>query len=202
MFMRKFWHLFICTASIISLTAFLVVGCGRDDSSDSDKNKMNGQANGEIQPSDNEETKDQTNQESQIDPADKTADDAVETARKVTIYYVDDQTADIVSKSVEIHDEYDIWDALKASGILTEDCELLSLTVNEAEKKMDLDFNSAVGDRVRSMGTTGETEIVGCIINTYLEAYGCEGIRLTEEGQAFETSHGADLDGYSGKITF
>ena len=115
---------------------------------------------------------------------------------------MDAQTAEIVSESVEIHDEYDIWDALKENGILTEDCELLSLTVNEAEKKIDLDFNSAVGDRVRSMGTTGETEIVGCIINTYLEAYGCEGIRLTEEGQAFETSHGADLDGYSGKVTF
>ena len=118
------------------------------------------------------------------------------------MYYVDDQTAEIVSKSVEVHDEYDIWNALKGSGILTDDCELLSLTVNEAEKKMDLDFNSAVGDRVRSMGTTGETEIVGCIINTYLEAYGCEGIRLTEEGQAFVTSHGADFDGYSGKVTF
>ena len=50
--------------------------------------------------------------------------------------------------------------------------------------------------------TTGGTEIVGCIINTYLEAYGCEGIRLTEEGQAFVTSHGAGLDGYSGKVTF
>lgn len=200
--MKKFWSSFICAVLIISLTVFTVTGCRRDDSGDSDKDKTDGQANEEIQPSDNEEAEDQTDQEDQSDPADKTEGDAVETARNVTIYYVDDQTADIVSKSVEIHDEYDIWDALKESGILTEDCELLNLTVNEAEKKMDLDFNSAVGDRVRSMGTTGETEIVGCIINTYLEAYGCEGIRLTEEGQVFETSHGADLDGYSGKITF
>ena len=129
-------------------------------------------------------------------------DEPADTLRQVSVYCVDDQTAEIVSKSVEVHDEYDIWNALKGSGILTDDCELLSLTVNEAEKKMDLDFNSAVGDRVRSMGTTGETEIVGCIINTYLEAYGCEGIRLTEEGQAFVTSHGADFDGYSGKVTF
>ena len=91
---------------------------------------------------------------------------------------------------------------MKESGLLTEDCELLNLNVNEAEKKMDLDFNSATGERIRSMGTTGETQIIGCIINTYLEAYGCEGIRLTEEGQVLQTSHGANFDGYSGKMTF
>ena len=108
----------------------------------------------------------------------------------------------MTGKSVEIRDEYDIWNALIESGILTEECELLSLNVNEAEKKMDLDFNSATGDRIRSMGTTGETQIIGCIINTYLEAYSCDGIRLTQEGQAFVTSHGANFDGYSGKMTF
>lgn len=193
--MKRFWSFLICMVMIMCLTLFLVTGC----SGNSDREKEDGQANEEIQMPDNGETQDQSDQ---IDPGDKTAGDAAETVRTVSIYYVDDQTAEIVSKSVEINDEYDIWEALKENGILTEDCELLSLTVNEAEKKIDLDFNSAVGERVRSMGTTGETEIVGCIINTYLEAYGCEGIRLTEEGQAFETSHGADLDGYSGKVTF
>lgn len=193
--MKRFWSFLICMVMIMCLTLFLVTGC----SGNSDREKKDGQANEEIQMPDNEETQDQTDQ---IDPGDKTAGDVAEMVRTVSIYYVDDQTAEIVSKSVEINDEYDIWEALKENGILTEDCELLRLTVNEAEKKIDLDFNSAVGERVRSMGTTGETEIVGCIINTYLEAYGCEGIRLTEEGQAFETSHGADLDGYSGKVTF
>lgn len=200
--MKKFWSSFICTVLIISLTVFMVTGCRRDYSGDSDKDKTDEQANEEIQPSDNEEAENWTDQKNQSDSDDETVGDEMESARKVTIYYVDDQIANIVSKGVEIHDEYDIWEALKESRILTEDCELLSLTVNEAEKKMVLDFNSAVGDRVRSMGTTGETEIVGCIINTYLEAYGCEGIRLTEEGQTFETSHGADFDGYSGKIIF
>lgn len=200
--MKKFWRSFICMTLVMCLTLFLFTGCSGSDSGDSDKGKADGHTNEEVQTPDNEETQDQTDLEEQGDQGDKTAGDVVDTVRKVSIYYVDDQTAEIVSKSVEIRDEYDIWDALKESGILTENCELLSLTVNEAEKKMDLDFNSAVGDRVRSMGTTGETEIVGCIINTYLEAYGCEGIRLTEEGQAFQTSHGADLDGYSGKFTF
>lgn len=197
--MKKFWRFFISTVMIICLTVFLLTGCGGE----ADKEKEDEQRKEEVQKPEDEEVKDQNEQQNvQADSEDQAMDEPADTLRQVSVYYVDDQTAEIVSKSVEVHDEYDIWNALKGSGILTDDCELLSLTVNEAEKKMDLDFNSAVGDRVRSMGTTGETEIVGCIINTYLEAYGCEGIRLTEEGQAFVTSHGADLDGYSGKVTF
>ena len=72
--------------------------------------------------------------------------------------------------------------------------------MNESEKKIDLEFNKATGDRIRNMGTTGETEILACIINTYLDAYECDGIKLREEGEPLETSSGANFDGYSSKI--
>lgn len=196
--MKKYWRFLIYAIMVLCMSLFSITGCGKAGKEGTDKKNTEEQA-AEAVESPNEE--EMGNQSEQPVTSDEPVDDTAE-GRIITVYYVDAQTAEIVSESVEIHDEYDIWDALKENGILTEDCELLSLTVNEAEKKIDLDFNSAVGDRVRSMGTTGETEIVGCIINTYLEAYGCEGIRLTEEGQAFETSHGADLDGYSGKVTF
>lgn len=119
-----------------------------------------------------------------------------------TVYYADDQTAEITWKDVEVSNEYEVWEALKETGILTDDCELLSLKVNEDENTLDLDFNSATGDRIRSMGTTGETEIIGCIINTYLETYSANGIKLTEEGQPLETSHDADMGGYNGMMSF
>ena len=196
--MKKYWRFLICAIMVLCMSLFSITGCGKAGKEDTDKKNTEEQAAEAVESPNEEET---GNQSEQPVTSDEPVDDTAE-GRIITVYYVDAQTAEIVSESVEIHDEYDIWDALKENGILTEDCELLSLTVNEAEKKIDLDFNSAVGDRVRSMGTTGETEIVGCIINTYLEAYGCEGIRLTEEGRTFETSHGADLDGYSGKVTF
>ena len=79
---------------------------------------------------------------------------------------------------------------------------VLERFLREEEKTIDLDFNSKLGDRVRSFGSTGETEIIGCLVNTYLDAYDCEGIQLTEEGQKFETSSGADFDGYTGRIEF
>ena len=196
--MKKYWRFLICAIMVLCMSLFSITGCGKAGKEDTDKKNTEERAAEAVESPNEEET---GNQSDQPVTSDEPVDDTAE-GRIITVYYVDAQTAEIVSESVEIHDEYDIWNALKENGILTEDCELLSLTVNEAEKKIDLDFNSAVGDRVRSMGTTGETEIVGCIINTYLEAYGCEGIRLTEEGRTFETSHGADLDGYSGKVTF
>ena len=197
--MKKFWRFFISTVMIICLTVFLLTGC----SGEADKEKEDGQRKEEVQKTEDEELKDQNEQQNvQADPEDQATDEPADTLRQVLVYYVDDQTAEVTGKSVEIQNERDIWNALIENGILTEDCELLSLSISEGEKKIDLDFNAATGDRIRSMGTTGETQIIGCIVNTYLEAYGCDGIRLTEEGQPLQTSHGANYDRYSGMVAF
>lgn len=105
-------------------------------------------------------------------------------------------------KTITVKTEYDIWKALQGNGILTEGCQLLSFKVNEETHLIDLDFNAATGEYIRSMGTTGEIQIIGCIINTYLETYDCDGIKLTEEGKVLQTSHGANYDGYSGIMSF
>lgn len=133
--------------------------------------------------------------------ADKEEQDADDGLRSVTVYYVDDLSGVVVGKTAEIRDEFGIWDVLKDRGILTDDCELLSIKLN-SDETMDLDFNHATAERINSMGTTGETEIIGCIVNTYLEAYDCTGIRLLEEGKEFISSHGAEFGGYTGRIEF
>lgn len=121
---------------------------------------------------------------------------------KPGVYYVDDITGEIMGKTITVKTEYDIWKALQGNGILTEGCQLLSFKVNEETHLIDLDFNAATGEYIRSMGTTGEIQIIGCIINTYLETYDCDGIKLTEEGKVLQTSHGANYDGYSGIMSF
>lgn len=182
---------------MLALSFSLVTGCGSREASEepaAENEAENTENQPETEPTDGEEES----------PAGEDGTDNGESqpeTRSVNVYYVDDQTAEVTSKSVEIADENDIWAALQESGILTDDCQLLSLNVNEQDGTMELDFNKATGDRVRSMGTTGETEIVGCIVNTYLEAYNCEGILLTEEGGTFESSH-ASYDGYSSAFTF
>lgn len=126
--------------------------------------------------------------------------DEEELERNVIVYYVDGQTAAIKKNSVKIKNEYDIWMELQNFGVVTEDCELLSLEINLNDKTLNLDFNSSTGDLIRNMGSTGEIEIIGCIVNTYLEAYDSNGIRLTEEGTSLETSHGGVIEGYCGYI--
>ena len=128
------------------------------------------------------------------------AKDNRQITKSVKIYYINEENGMLETKNAEISDEKDIWRQLQNTGIITEDCQLLEFSLNESEKKIDLDFNKTTGDRIRSMGTTGESEILACIINTYLDAYECDGIKLTEEGEPLETSSGADFNGYSSKI--
>lgn len=200
-FMKKHRCFLICMIMLLCVISIDITGCSKDGKKHTDELKIEEQQKDKDEPEELEiDISDQEEGDSSQTGQDLVTDSAQ--TRNITLYYVDDRTAEVTGKSVVIQDEYDIWEALQENGILTEDCELLSLQVNETEKKMDLDFNSATGDRIRSMGTTGEIQIIGCIINTYLEAYDCDGIRLTEEGQVLETSHAANFDGYSGKMTF
>ena len=185
---------------ILCLAAFTLAGCSRDqeenistETEELQEEDKTADIKENDEPAQTGAVSEETDTDIQIDNA---------AGKTATIYYVDAQTAEITTKTAEVQDEKDIWNILKEEGILSEDCEILSFKINDTDKKIDLDFNSATGDRIRSMGTTGETEIIGCIVNTYLETYNCDGIRLTEEGNALQTSSGADFDGYSGKITF
>ena len=184
---------------LLALSFSLVTGCGGE----TEKEPVAENQTDNVDQPETEEPKEEQNSEETPENVENSADgeENQSETRTVNIYYVDDQTAEITTKAVEIRDEYDIWAALQEAGILTDDCQLLSLNVNEQDRTMELDFNHATGDRVRSMGTTGETEIVGCIVNTYLEAYDCDKILLTEEGETFESSH-ASYDGYSSAFTF
>lgn len=204
--MRKSIVVKILAASLCLTTAILP-GCGDSrrvaDSTDvetEENSDRDSEPGSEEDKSDAvNENKADTSSENEPEVSQDTDENSTFTA---TVYYADDQTAEITWKDVEVSNEYEIWNALKETGILTDDCELLSLKVNKDDNTLDLDFNSATGDRIRSMGTAGETEIIGCIINTYLETYSANGIKLTEEGQPLETSHGADMSGYNEMMSF
>ena len=122
--------------------------------------------------------------------------------RTVKIYYIDEATDQVISKDVTIETADDIWSALKETNILSDECEMLSCNVDQKNKKIDIDLNASVGKRIRNMGTTGEMEIIGCIANTYLDAYECDKIKFTEEGHALETIHGARYDNYIERVVF
>lgn len=123
-------------------------------------------------------------------------------SHEAAVYYVDDNTGEVLTKTVETRNEDDVWKALQEVGILTDECQLISFDINKEKERINLDFNAETGKRIRSMGTTGEIQIIGCIVNTFLDTYGCNEIQLTEEGNLLDSSHGADYSGYMGYIAF
>lgn len=181
-------------AGIILLSVFLMAACGKKDADSTvEKNNTEPAVTHEMEvPEEQQDDTENVYSESETQ----------EESREVKIYYIDDSTAEPVSEVIMIKDENDIWSALQEKGILDDACKLLNFDVDQENGKIDLDFNAALGDRIRSFGTTGETEIIGCLINTYLDAYDCKEIRITEEGATLETSSGASFDGYSGRIEF
>ena len=94
--------------------------------------------------------------------------------------------------------EEKIWSLLQEKSVITPECGMNSFKVNEEEKTIDLDVDEGFGNYIRSMGTTGETEVLACVVNTYLDSFQCEKIKITEAGRTFETS-GAVLAGYMTK---
>lgn len=177
----------------ILLTTLLCVGCEKEKQNE--QSVENGQTDSDIGENDTAEPE---------EPGSETDDAAnvqeEEREKTIVVYYIDNETGEVAEKSLIVKNEMDIWVGLQETNILNEDCRLNSFIYNPEEKTVDLDFNQATGDRIRSMGTTGETEILGCLINTYLGAYNCEKIKITEEGKTFETAHGADYSSYVGRM--
>ena len=126
--MKQRWFFSLCMILVMSMSFVFVTGCGKNGKEDPDNIKTEEQDNDRDETQDNEQ--DEGNQEDPDDISEDPAGNNPQT-RTVTVYYVDDQTAEVTGKSVEIQYEYDIWNALIESGILTEECELLSLRSEE-----------------------------------------------------------------------
>lgn len=147
----------------------------------------------------NESTVDEQDKESaerpdEEAPDEEASEDVGEPAPEehtISLYYVDDATGEIAQKETTVTGDLGtgVCKALKEAKVLSEECDVISTFVNEEEKKMDLDVNSGFGEYVRGMGTTGSTQVIDCVVKTYLSAYGCEGLKLTENGNVFDTGH-------------
>lgn len=147
------------------------------------------------EPVKNEQEKEPIEQTDEIQ--DDLEDDRDEVEETLKIYYIDEATGEIISKEEKITGETAraILSELKEASVLSEECELEVQSVNEAEEKLDLSVNSGFGDYVRGMGTTGAEQVLECVVRTYSEAYDCDGVKLTEDGNPFDTGHTV-LSGY------
>lgn len=168
---------------LILFAAMLVFGgCGKEEEKQPEK-----------KPVQSEEVKDPIEDEQQDDLED---DDRKE-EQKLEVYYVDELTGEIAEKDEVITGELSeaIISKLKETAVLSQECEIEVISVNTSEEKMEIAVNSGFGEYIRSMGTTGESQVLECVVRTYSEAYDCDGVKITENGNPLETGH-AVFDGY------
>ena len=189
MYKRKLFYAMCC------LTVVLAIGCGKKDSTDT-KNPE------QVESQDTTKTDDKNKSDTKNDTEKK--DDKKEESEKtksvMKIYSINMGSGEIQTEDVETDslNEEKIWSLLQEKSVITPECGMNSFKVNEEEKTIDLDVDEGFGNYIRSMGTTGETEVLACVVNTYLDSFQCEKVKITEAGRTFETS-GAVLAGYMTK---
>lgn len=115
------------------------------------------------------------------------------------IYFMDKQTGEMICEEEKIEniDEFLVWEKLQEKGVVPADAKVNSLKKEGTTLVLDLDIR--FGDFFRQQGTLGENEVLKCIVNTYLDMFEAEQIKITEEGYDLTSSHKI-YDGYMTKI--
>ena len=193
------------------LAGCLVVGCQGKEAKD---NTAKDKAKTEIGNEKKEDTKSSDDQEAETEE-NNAGEESLETKS-------DEQTSQDTnmeeaqqSVSVTIYSENENADGfdqetisaenliaqLKKKGMLSEDVQVNSFeeTEDDGEKALKLDLNQVYLKQLQSMGSTGEYMIMGSVCNTFLDAYGCNKIQITTDGQEIVTGH-AEYPGYNGKF--
>ena len=195
----------LITTFLLLTLVFSLAACGRD-SGDSQENSDNSDTQTEEQkeeePEETEEPEAEEEQPSQdtTDTDTQTpAQDSAAEAATITVYYSNADATAFESSEVQIASlsPEAVLGALVSQGALTADVAENSFTMSTVEGKasIELDLNSAFATYVSNMGTTGEYYTVGALVNTFLDAYECEQIRITVDGNALSTGH-AEYRGY------
>ena len=126
-------------------------------------------------------------------PTQTAATGGVDTSCKV--YFPNDQASDLRADTVHITDAeatvtvayaQAIVDQLIAPDALPKDSKVLAISKEGSALSLDM-------DEAFLAGSTGESMYLGSLVNTFLDNFNCETVRVTVEGKTFSTAH-ADYD--------
>ena len=138
--------------------------------------------------------------ENSTDEAPEEKEDAVE--KQVRIYFGNADASDFETENVLVQQisADEIWSQLIEKGVIPMDVTILSCkeTEQEGKKALELDLSEKFSTYLNGQGSSGEYLTVGCICNTFLDAFDGESIRITVDGKKLETGH-AEYPGYLSK---
>lgn len=198
--MKKRIIIFILTGIILTMSA-----CSNStstNSSQADNQKIEQQENDKNNVDQKEENKEEQSGENSDEQSENTISNEDKSV-EIKVYVSNDDATAFVSDSVKIDEltPENIVNALVQKSVLSSDVRVLKCEEQTVDgvKSLDVDFNEAFGAYVCSMGTTGEYYTIGSIVNTFLDAYGCEKIKITVEGNTLESGH-AEYPGYMNRF--
>ena len=198
--MKKRIIVLMLTGIILSVSA--CSNSAGTDSSQSDYQKTEQQEDDKDKADQSDENKaDQSEPDSdkKTEDTDSNEDKSVE----IQLYVSNDDATEFVSESVKIDEltPENIVNALVQKSVLPSDIQVFNceVLIVDGGKSLVVDFNEAFGAYVCSMGTTGEYYTIGSVVNTFSDAYGCEQIKITVEGNTLESGH-AEYPGYMNRF--
>lgn len=202
--MKKRIVVLLLTGVLLSVSA--CSNSAGTDSSQSDNQKTEQQEDDKDKADQQDENKDENKADQSEPDSDKKTEDTVSNEDKsaeIKIYVSNDDATEFVSESVKIDEltPENIVNALVQKSALSSDIQVLKCEEQTVDgvKSLNVDFNEAFSTYVGSMGTTGEYYTIGSVVNTFLDAYGCEQIKITVEGNTLESGH-AEYPGYMNRF--
>ena len=118
-----------------------------------------------------------------------------------SLYSSNDDATGLVQETVEVAalTPENVLAVFIERGGLQGDIRILGFEQAEdnGTRVLNIDFSQEFGTYVGSMGTAGEWTIMGSVCNTFLNAYGCEKVKITVEGGVLTTGH-KEYKGYNG----
>lgn len=193
---------------IVLLTGVLLLVSACSNSTSTDSYQADNQKTEQQEADKDMVDQKEENKENQLagEDANKKSEDTVSNEDKsvdIQLYVSNDDATEFVSESVKIDEltPENIVNALVQKSVLPSDIQVLKCEeqIVDGVKSLDVDFNEAFGAYVCSMGTTGEYYTIGSVVNTFLDAYGCEKIKITVEGNTLESGH-AEYPGYMNRF--
>lgn len=190
----------LCLILALSLSA--CSGNADDDKKSSDVSSKQTEKTATAD-SDASNEKEDAQQETENDSAEDQPVENAGSALTILVYYSNaDATAfESADVSIESLSPDSVLKGLVSQGALTADVAVNTFTIDKVDQKksIELDLNKAFSSYISNMGSTGEYYTVGALVNTFLDAYKCDQIKITIDGGDLSTGH-AEYPGYLTKF--
>ena len=101
----------------------------------------------------------------------------------ITVYTGDETAEHFLTQEVAAAalDENSVFAALKSAGVMPD--------FAQNGGALTIDLSDAYASYIQSLGTSGEYIAVGCLVNTYLTAFGADTVSITVNGAPLESGH-------------